>query len=568
MTTIIDNSIASARNQELQKLPKILACGVGGSLLFHGIAAAVFNFLPKQSDNPVEVTFIDKNDLPKEFQPTPTPTPVVKVTPTPTPIPVVKVTPIPTPTPVVKVTPTPTLTPVVKVTPIPTPQEVKIVTRSDRPMLPISEPKTPQKLAQDRRQSSSMERSYANNRLRQRRSAPTNAQQGQSARKKPIDESGVSGLNNDALERGQSSQFAKTFSTLFQIPRRSGDDRTSDGGNAPDSPGGSSGSGLTGTFNGGSNSGSLARKGNGGSGISSGIALSRNPYESGDEKTGGGNDSPGDFSPGSSGSGLGGAYGGNNSGSLASNGGGSSNWGSKRSTAGIGDSNDDGFMATYIPGGSNGRGSSGGNALGNGGGNGSALSSGGSRSNKPGNGFGSGDGIGSSGGDGDFASTYSPGGGNGRGSSGGNGLGNGGGNGSALSSGGSRTSKPGNGFGTGDGMGNSGGDGFAGGEPGANNSSGGRGSLVATSKGFGTGLECLVNCQPDNPHEVERNLSVKVNITLDNSGKVISSSLSKPSSSRELNNFAEVEFSKMQFKIPPNFPRRKFIVTMSFTVRR
>jgi hypothetical protein len=79
---ITNNHIALARSQEQQKLFKILVCGIGCSLILHGIAAIAFNLLPQQSsDNSVEVTLIDSSELPPELQPSPTPS--VKTTPTP-----------------------------------------------------------------------------------------------------------------------------------------------------------------------------------------------------------------------------------------------------------------------------------------------------------------------------------------------------------------------------------------------------------------------------------------------------------------------------------------------------
>jgi hypothetical protein len=134
MTT--NNYIALARSQDQQKLPKILAYGIGSSIVLHGIAAMVFNCLPQQiPDSPVEVTLIDSSELPPEFKSSPIPTPSVKITPTPTPS--VRIT--PTPTPSVKITPTPT--PSVRITPTPTPS-VKI-TPTPTPSVRITPTPTP-----------------------------------------------------------------------------------------------------------------------------------------------------------------------------------------------------------------------------------------------------------------------------------------------------------------------------------------------------------------------------------------------------------------------------------------
>jgi hypothetical protein len=154
MTT--NNYIALARSQDQQKLPKILAYGIGSSLVLHGIAAMVFNCLPQQiPDSSVEVTLIDSSELPPEFKSSPIPTPSVRITPTPTPsvkitptpTPSVKITPIPTPsvritpapTPSVKIAPTPT--PSIKITPTPTPS-VKI-TPTPTPSVKITPTPTP-----------------------------------------------------------------------------------------------------------------------------------------------------------------------------------------------------------------------------------------------------------------------------------------------------------------------------------------------------------------------------------------------------------------------------------------
>jgi TonB family protein len=141
MNAFIDNSILRARQQEHQKLPKILAYGIGSSLVFHGIAAVALNYLPQPIPAPVEVTLIDPSELPPELKsspqppkikPTPKPKMIAKVTPTPTPS--VKVTPTPIPTPSVKIIPTPT--PSVKTKPDLTPQVVKIVTKPVIPFVP------------------------------------------------------------------------------------------------------------------------------------------------------------------------------------------------------------------------------------------------------------------------------------------------------------------------------------------------------------------------------------------------------------------------------------------------
>ncbi len=119
MTNFTDNAIFLARQQEQQKLPQILAYGIGGSLMFHGVAALAFNYLPKPVSTPVEVTLIDPSEIPPELKPSPQPP---QITPA-------------KPKKIAKITPLPTPTASVKSKPEPKPQIVKIVTKLIIPAL-------------------------------------------------------------------------------------------------------------------------------------------------------------------------------------------------------------------------------------------------------------------------------------------------------------------------------------------------------------------------------------------------------------------------------------------------
>jgi hypothetical protein len=68
MNTITAHSISLVRQQEAQKVRKILVYGVGGSLLAHGLAVIAFNYLPQPASVPVEVTLVE---LSADLEPTP-----------------------------------------------------------------------------------------------------------------------------------------------------------------------------------------------------------------------------------------------------------------------------------------------------------------------------------------------------------------------------------------------------------------------------------------------------------------------------------------------------------------
>ncbi len=122
-------SVAEIRTQERHQLPKILAGGIGFSLLIHLLAAIAFNYLPMPiPEEVVEITMIDASELPVETQPEPRPTVSIDTNPK-VPSPAVPLTPSITPPlpapPVIKsaiepITPptsTPLINPTVRVSP-------------------------------------------------------------------------------------------------------------------------------------------------------------------------------------------------------------------------------------------------------------------------------------------------------------------------------------------------------------------------------------------------------------------------------------------------------------------
>jgi hypothetical protein len=105
-------------------------------------------------------------------------------------------------------------------------------------------------------------------------------------------------------------------------------------------------------------------------------------------------------------------------------------------------------------------------------------------------------------------------------------------------------------------------------QSGGSGSTGGGSRSGGSGKGFGSGLDCLANCRPSYPREIEYAVVVSANITLNDSGQVIATKLSQPASSDDLNNFAQNEFSKMKFRLPADEPRRNFIVELKFKETR
>lgn len=90
-------SVAEIRTQERHQLPKILAGGIGFSLLIHLLAAIAFNHLPMPiPEEVVEVTMIDASELPLETRPEPRPTVSINTNPK-VPSPAVPLTPSITP---------------------------------------------------------------------------------------------------------------------------------------------------------------------------------------------------------------------------------------------------------------------------------------------------------------------------------------------------------------------------------------------------------------------------------------------------------------------------------------
>jgi outer membrane biosynthesis protein TonB len=522
----VDNPIFLARQQEQQKLPKILACGIGGSLVFHGIAAVAFNYLPQQASVPIEVTLIDPNEIPADLKPSPAPTitPPHKVK--------------PTPALVAKTTPTPT--PSVKITPTPTPQIIKIVTKPVEPVIPVQE--MPKKLTPNdfnqQQELASVPFQENNDRQSQTDSVtqPNKINNADSTQRM---------LRDQDSEQRQSSPSKSNPGNLSNSDRFSSEDaKQFSSGDATRSnkmanlfsteSNSSAGNGLNQSDNQFNDAGNPGRRdSNQGS---SNLSPSRN------STTGtGGNSQP--LIAGRTGSQSFDRFGGN-SGSSGS------------PTGGEGDE----FATPYGGGGS--RSNSGGSSGVNGQGiNGQSLASGRTGGRLTGL---TGDG-GRSVGDSDSSGiVLIPGGSGGGSRSNSGGTGGTGGNGSSLTA--HRTGKPGGGFGNGSGISGDG-DGLAqDGTPGTNISR--SGGVIQTSKGFGSGLECLANCQPSYPQEVEYEAIVAVSITLDDRGQVIATKLFKPSKNKDLNNFAQTEFGRMQFRLPANVTRRNFPVQMKFKETR
>jgi hypothetical protein len=587
MTAFIDNSILRARQQEHQKLPKILAYGIGGSLAFHGIAAVALNYLPQPILAPVEVTLIDSSELPPELKPspqppkikpTPKPKTIAKVTPTPTPKPSVKITPTPTPTPSVKITPTPTPSvtpkpnPLVKAKPDLTPQVVKIVIRPVMPFIPA------QKVTKTATASD-----FEKEQNRVRNSLLKNPSQQSQTVAKPSKKQVRSNLDQIPGASSQpdvNSSLLNNTQLAFKDLTRS----TKDGGLSGTEPNSSAGA---------SQSDDQFNNGSPGNGNNSQAATPGNLAARNIDKTGG-NGQP--LTAGRTGRSplaqaelSSEAFGGdgselafNPSGGLGSNPRSSSSIGdsgngqpldpastgkfgsgsSDSSAGGIAGDNGDGFGVGLSPRNGNiSRSTPGGNVGNNGKGQplasaGTGKLGGGSSGNVTGDGGDGGDG---------FGTALIPSRGNGSRSVPQTGAGSGT-NGKLAYD---RTGGAGRGLGNSDKSGSADGfdngdEFFGGSSPGGLSRSRSSGIIRSGGKGFGSGLECIANCYPEHSEILDYDLTINAKITLDNSGKVVDVKLPSPSKNIALNKFTENAFGKMQFKLPASVTKRIFSVHFRF----
>ncbi len=498
-----DNYIALARSQDQRQLSKLLAYGLGGSLLLHGIAAVIFNYLPQQiPDNSVEVTLIDSSDLPPDFQSSPTPTPSITIATKPTPTPSVRVTPAPTPTPSVKITPTPTPTPSVKITPRPTPSvkikpdrtptAVKIVTQpsssSQKPAKtqlqgnpesltnsPVSVTPSPSDIALNNLpnpgQLPASDRSNPNGENAGKNSNTTNNQ---------LNFSG--GNNKSPLTSGNDRNSGNSSSSNLELGDKNGigqnnSNTLSPGSEAPPDLGGD-----TGTSGNGNDEFSVIIPSEGGDSLfnssidqtDSNLAINQNNQSN---RHGGGNSSEA------------------NPNSNLNNGLGNVARTRRGIIPGIANTAKQGLGNDQnIPGG--------------------ALRNSGLRNN--------------SGGDPPSKGNSNTGDGNGLG----------------KNPGSSRNSQPSK----------LPGSGSIGLTPGGQESKG----------SFGIELACLKNCKPRYRAPIQRAVQVVVQIELNNSGQVISAKLSQSCNIPALDNFAEAKFKEMWFQLAPGLDKRIFIVTMDF----
>jgi hypothetical protein len=575
MTAFTDNSILLARQQEHQKLPKILAYGIGGSLAFHGIAALALNYLPQPVPTPVEVTLIDSSEIPPELKPSPQPPKIkptpklkttAKVTPTPTPTPSVKITPTPTPTPSVKITPTPIPTPSVKAKPDLTPQVVKVVTR---PVVPLISTQKATKTA--------TANDFEKEQNRARNSFLKNPNQQSQIAAKPSKKQVRS--NPDRIS-GASSQPDANSSPLnntqlaFKNPTRS----TKAGGLFGTEPNSSAGAGQSddqfnnGSPGNGNNSraatpGSLATRdidktGSNGEPLTAGrtgrsplarAELSSEAFGSDGSElafnlpSGLGGNSRSSGSVGYSGNGQPLAPAGTGKFGSSSNG---------SSAEGTGDDGSDGFEVALIPGSGGGSRSTLGDNAGSDG-NGRPLASAGT--NKFGGVFNGNvaGGVSGDGGDG-FGTAPIPSRGNSSRSAGGNLSGNG--NSRSLISGGNNRLLKNSGANSGN---EASGEDLAG-------TTVPNGKITArnNTQSYITELRCLENCQPTDPGVVSKTTAVWIKLKLDDTGWVADASMIKSGGDQSLDGFAERVFKRMRFELPPGFTKRVFTVTMRFVKSR
>jgi hypothetical protein len=459
MTVFTDNSILRARQQEHQKLPKILAYGIGGSLAFHGIAAVALNYLPQPIPAPVEVTLIDPSELPPELKPSPQPP---KIKPTPKPKTIVKIT--PTPTPSVKITPIPTPRPSVKTKPDLTPQVIKIVTRPVVPFIPAQKVTKTAVINDFEKEQNQVRNLLPKNPSQQSQSVTKPSKKQVRSNPDQIPEAfSSSGVNSSPLNNTQ---------LAFKDPAQS-TKASNFSGTEPNSSAGAS------------QSDDHFNNGSPGNGNSSQAATPGNLAARNIDKTAGSNGQP--LTAGRTGTGKFGSS-------------------SNSSSEGTGGDSTDGFNVELIPG-----------------------SGGGSRS-VPQTGAGSGN-------NGQLA--YDQTGNTGRG------LGN------------SDKSGSADGFDHGDGS-------FGGSNPGGFSRLRSSGIIHSGGKGFGSGLECVTNCDQKHSEILDHDLTINAKITLDNSGKVADVKLPSPSENTALNDFTKDAFGKMQFKLPASVTKRIFSVYFRF----
>jgi hypothetical protein len=569
MTAFTNNSILRARQQEHQKLPKILAYGIGGSLAFHGIAAVALNYLPQPIPAPVEVTLIDPSELPPELKPSPQPP---KIKPTPKPKTIAKVTPTPTPKPSVKTTPTPTPsitlkpTPLVKAKPDLTPQVVKIVTRPVVPFIPAQKVTKTATASDFEKEQNQVRNSLLKNPSQQSQTvAKPSKKQVRSNPDQIPEASSQPGANSSSLN---STQLA------FKDPDRS----TETTGLSGTEPNLSAGAGqsddqLNNGSPGNSNNGQAATPGNLAARNIDKTGSNDQPLTAG--RTGrsplaraelsseafGGDGSELAFNlP----SGLGGnprssssvGYSGNGQ-PLAPAGtgkfGSSSNGSSAEGTGGDGS---DGFEVALIPGSEGGSRSTLGDNAGSHG-NGRPLASAGT--NKFG-GVSNGnvaDGVSGDGGDG-FGTAPIPSRGNSSRSAGGNLSGNGNSR-SLISGGNNRLSKN---------SGANSGNEASGEDLGETTVPNGKITARNNAQSYITELRCLENCQPTDPGVVSKTTAVRIKLKLDDTGWVADASMIKSGGDQSLDGFAESAFKRMRFELPTGFTKRVFIVTMRFVKSR
>jgi hypothetical protein len=571
MTVFTDNSILRARQQEHQRLPKILAYGIGGSLAFHGIAAVALNYLPQPIPAPVEVTLIDPSELPPELKPSPQPP---KIKPAPKPKTIVKVT--PTPTPSVKTTPTPTPTPSVKITPTPTPsvtpkpdltpQVVKIVTRPVVPFTPAQKVTKTATASDFEKEQNRVRNSLLKNPSQQSQTVTKSSKK--QVRSNPDRNHGASSQSDANSSPLNNAQFA------LRNPTRS----TKVGALFGTEPNSSAGAGQSDDqFNndspGNSNNGQAATPGNLAARNIDKTGSNDQPLTAG--RTGrsplaraelsseafGGDGSELAFNlP----SGLGGnprssssvGYSGNGQ-PLAPAGtgkfGSSSNGSSAEGTGGDGS---DGFEVALIPGSEGGSRSTLGDNAGSHG-NGRPLASAGT--NKFG-GVSNGnvaDGVSGDGGDG-FGTAPIPSRGNSSRSAGGNLSGNGNSR-SLISGGNNRLSKN---------SGANSGNEASGEDLGETTAPNGKITARNNAQSYIPELRCLENCQPTDPGVVSKTTAVRIKLKLDDAGWVADASMIKSGGDQGLDGFAESAFKRMRFELPTGFTKRVFIVTMRFVKSR
>jgi TonB family protein len=569
MTAFTNNSILRARQQEHQKLPKILAYGIGGSLAFHGIAAVALNYLPQPVPAPVEVTLIDSSELPPELKPSPQPP---KIKPAPKPKTITKVTPTPTPKPSVKTTPTPTPsitpkpTPLVKAKPDLTPQVVKIVTRPVVPFIPAQKVTKTATASDFEKEQNQVRNSLLKNPSQQsqtvakqsKKQVRSNPDQIPEASSQPGANS--SSLNSTQLAFKDPDRSTETTGLSGTEPNSSAGVGQSDDQFNNDSPGNSNNSQAATPGNlaarnidkTGSNGQPLTAGRTGRSPLARAELSSEAFGDDGSElafnlPSGLGGNPRSSSSIGDSG----------NSQPLASAGtgkfGSSFNGSSAEGTGGDGS---DGFEVALIPGNGGGSRSTIGDNAGSHG-NGRPLASAGTNKfGRVSNGNVA-DGVSGDGGDG-FGTAPIPSRGNSSRSAGGNLSGNGNSR-SLISGGNNRLSKN---------SGANSGNEASGEDLGETTVPNGKITARNNAQSYITELRCLENCQPNDPGVVSKTTAVRIKLKLDDAGRVADASMIKSGGDQSLDGFAESAFKRMRFELPTGFTKRVFIVTMRFVKSR